>query len=310
MSESTDNNPALQHLPIFYILSGCGVIFLGLFFVAGIIALPLVRPGGNFEAIFFSPFACLFAWLSLKQYSSLFCCKPAIARVFYEAYFILGIFALFVMAMFVCLLVSLMFERNLPKSEWLDLFGTIAFAAAIGLICITLGVVNYLITSSRRKLARTCGLVKVSDFSVKLFGMPGYRTRTILGIALMSGIVALMAGYSAWTTPQWSGEHLSYAQFPFRNSFPADGEDFYYIQMVRGTIYCEFTITEQGFRNWIDSQSRWKRCHSITEENPERIWYREKIVVTDGIFAGWGNGTGGRAIFDRSTNRAYYWTYY
>ena len=310
MSESTDSNPALQHLPIFYILSGCGVIFLGLFFVAGIIVLPFVHPGGIFEAILLSPVACLFAWLSLKQYSSLFCCKPASARVFYGAYFIFGIVALFVMAMLVSLLVSQMFERNLPKNEWLDLLGTITFFAVIGLICMTLGVVNYWITRSRCTLVQTCGLVKGNNFSVKLFGMPGYRTRTTMGIALMSGIVALIAGFIVWTAPPWSGEHLSYEQFPFRNSFPADGEDFYYFQKYRGTIYCEFTITEQGFLNWIDSQSRWERCDPITEEHPERIGYREEIVVTDGFSAGWGNGKGGRAIFDRPTNRAYYWTYY
>lgn len=310
MSELTDSNPALQRLPIFYILSGCGIIFLGLFFVAGIIALPFVQPGGFVYAIIYSPFACLVVWLSLKQYSSLFCCKPAIARVFYESYVVLGGFALLIMAIHVNLLTSLMSERDLPKNEWLDLFGTIAFFAIFGLIFIALGIINYLITRSRRELARTCGLVKWSDFSVKLFGMPGYQSRTIFGIALMSGIIALMAGYFVWAAPPQSGEHLSYEQFPFRSSFPADGEDFSYSQGYRGTIYCEFTITEQGFRSWIASQSRWERCNPITAENTERIWYREEIVVTDGICAAWGNGTGGRAIFDRSTNRAYYWTYY
>jgi hypothetical protein len=307
MIESTDNNPALQRLTIFYILSGCGIIFVGLFFVAVAIALPFARPGGAIETILFSPFACFFAWLSLKQYSSLFCCKPAVARVFYEAYFSFGILALF----FTAIHVNFMFELQPTKDEWHDLFVTLACMIIFGLICITLGVINYLMTRSRRKVALTCGLIKADDLSVKLFGMPGYRTRTILGIVLMSGIVALLAGNMVWSAPPWSGEHLSYEQFPFRGGFPADGEDYSYRQGYRNTIFCEFTITEQGFSNWIASQSRWERCVPITQEKPEDVsCISPRTTVTDGIHAAYGNGKGGRAIFDRSTNRAYYWTYY
>ncbi len=251
-----------QRRPIFVIASGVVLICPGLLLTAVAIAGLFMQVDSPFFALFFiAPFACLHDWLSLKQYCSLFCCPPIAARAYHEIYFIFGGLGLFAAVANYCEYLS---ERQRTDN------GVLYFLAGIaifGLLCIVLGMINYSVTRSRRKFALTHGLMQKSDFSAKIFANPEYKKRTLLGIFIMSGITALIAGVFIWDEHRFpsTGSHLSYEQFPYKN-FPTEGTDFSYRRGYRGAITCEFTISEQGFRNWIASDNRWEYCKPIEGE--------------------------------------------
>ena len=142
-----------------------------------------------------------------------------------------------------------------------------------------------------------------------------FKGRLVFGILLLSSIFVFFVNvHITWMSriPIFQ-EHISYEQLRMGGA-PPSGTDYSYRRLPRGSGYCECTITEKNFDDWISSESRWDRRTIITEEEPEHIsnFIRrdEDIVVTDGIKVGYGKGHGGIAVFDRKTNRAYYWTYY
>lgn len=140
-----------------------------------------------------------------------------------------------------------------------------------------------------------------------------FKGRLVLGVILLSCVLVFFVKVNiAWIPPTFQ-EHISYEQLRM-GSAPPSGTDYSYRRLPRGSGYCECTITEKNFDDWITSESRWERRTIITEEKPEHIdnfmQRDEIIIVTDGIKVGYGKGRGGQAVFDRKTNRAYYWTYY
>jgi hypothetical protein len=314
-----ENNPAdtsndvlerRQRRSLFVVMSGVAVICPGLLLIAVVIAGFFHSTDPPIFSVMLAPFACFLGWLSLKQYCSLFCCEPTVARAYHEAYFTVG---------GLCLLGAFAsFCEYLDESKQTDngILYFLSGMAIFGLVCVVVGWINDSMTRSRRAIAATYGLMKENDFQTKPFGTSKYRTRTIMGIVIMSGIVFLMTCGFVWDERRFppSAENLSYEQFPYK-SFPAEGQDFSYRRLYRGTMYCEFTVSEQGFRNWINSEKRWEYCESIESINVQRLLSKENIndssvSITDGLHAGYGRGRGGQAVFDRSTNRAYYWTYY
>lgn len=108
-----------------------------------------------------------------------------------------------------------------------------------------------------------------------------------------------------------SESHISYEEFYGKSSFPSNGSDFCY-RRTSGSFYCDFSISEEGFQNWIKTHKNWE-SDSIKPDSPvevESISQEESISVVDGLVAGRrrdaGNRVSEQAVFDRTTSRAYY----
>ncbi|MCL2119506.1 MAG: hypothetical protein FWH27_13880 [Planctomycetaceae bacterium] len=153
--------------------------------------------------------------------------------------------------------------------------------------------------------------------------MKKLKSGFVLGVILLSSLLVYFVKVNiAWMDPVIM-EHVTCEQIP-RSGIPQGGTDYsccFYRMMPRGPVYCECTMTEKSFNDWVSSESRWKNRTDLTEENPEHIHdslqhdslqKRRDIIVSDGIRFQYGDegGHGGYTVFDRSTNRAYYWTYY
>ena len=152
-----------------------------------------------------------------------------------------------------------------------------------------------------------------------------HRKRVFIGILCMCSIVGIMSLYMIMTLPPVFEDNLSYEQMPGKSLFPSDGKKFSYSRGGRGDLFCDFYIDEQGFRDWIASKSHWEweYCRPLQEDDwvyirPRHIFdpnvaegeWDEPPRPTDGLYAGWGESKGARAVFDRSTNHVYYWTFY
>lgn len=139
-----------------------------------------------------------------------------------------------------------------------------------------------------------------------------YKGRLVLGLVVFSALLFVFVKFNiALISPEFE-EHVPYERIHVPGA-PPTGTDYSYCRRPRGTGYCECTMSEKNFNDWIASESRWDKRTPITEENPEGIpnfMQKENIVVTDGIHAGFGTRRGGRTVFDRQTSRAYYWTFY
>ncbi|MCL2348334.1 MAG: hypothetical protein FWC50_08745 [Planctomycetaceae bacterium] len=294
-----------KHRSIFAILAGLFVIGFCLLYIAVIVAsflCPLTLSLGSLAG---APFTFLFAWLAYKQYSTLFCREPVVARAYHEVWFVIGVFMVVA-----AVLNALEDITRIPRDT--DTLMFLGGMLVYGLLFLVIGWLLRRQTIRRQKLFVTTEQKFLTNQSGNK-----YWIRKIVGILLMSGCVCLLALYLVYSECQYPeiGEHVSYEQLPRKGGFPPEGSDFSWCRGFRGTSYYEFTVSEEAFRHWIASETRWEYCEPISESytipySIHRHKDAEERTVTDGLYAGWGDGTGGRAVFDRSTNRAYYWTYY
>ena len=311
---STDkqiSDPVLpKHRSIFAILAGLIIIGFCLLFVVAIISSFFSPHLVSLGSLIGVPLILPLAWLAYKQYCALFCCEPVVARAYHEAWFVVGVF------MVVGAVLNALEDvaRILRDTDGLKFLSGMFVR---GLVFIFIGWLLRRQTIRRQKPFVPLGQKFLADQSGDKF-----RLRKKMGIVFTLGCIILLSAYAIRDARQLPTveEHLLYEQLPFKGRFPKEGSDFSYRRGFRGTIYCEFTVTEEAFRQWIASETRWEYCRPLQEDD----WvYRDVFDpnVTsddgnepprpiDGLYAGWGNGTGGRAFFDRSTNRAYYWTYY
>jgi len=309
MDNSNDeqiSDPVPKHRSLFAILAGLVLIGFCLLFVAAAVASFFDPVDPPFFTIIGMPFFLLLAWLANKQYCALFCREPVVTRAYHEAWFGFGI-------LLVVGAVVNLFEHPAEIRRDTDTSIFLVGMLAFGLLFLFIGGLLRSHTKQRQRPFLRSGQKFLTDQSGNK-----YRRRKMMGILLMSGCVCLFAAYlvhSAYQYPE-IGEHVPYGQLPYQGGFPPEGSDFSWRRGYRGTSYYEFTVSEEAFQRWISSQTRWEYCKPITEG--VTIQYsihrlkddEERTCVTDGLCAGWGNGKGGRAVFDRSTNRAYYWTYY
>ena len=239
-------------------------------------------------------------WIAFRQYRSLFSCEP------WEMNSLSGCF---IAAAILAFLFSFsIFE--IADENWL-LF---AVPMSIAVILTLLGPIS--IDNNRKR-----GLVNNNNFIPRPFGKhPPFRKRflkrDLLGLLVMGGITAGMMAYFISTIPPLYAENVSYEEVYCPSLFPKDGRDFSYRRGMRSTIFVEFTIDERGFCDWIASDPKWEYYCPI--DGGVRIWYsihprkegEEARYVTNGLSAGYGDHRGAQAVFDRATNRAYYWTFY
>ncbi len=315
--ENRLENPALEFIPnqgkrrsILAILSGLALIGFCLLVIGGTIAMFFDAPARPNVCVY-GPVSLFLAYFAFQQYRLLFCLTPDKARAKIGCIFFLGgLMTFFGIASIGGILSDPKPPDNL--TQWLFRFAGILFA---GLFVTAVGYANY-------KMQKCSGQQSFSSRSIddcekiNWNNACKYGRKDGLAIVLMAIVVCIIAFVIVQIEIPATGNHLTYEEFPFKERFPASGSDFNFKRGYRGTLCCDFKIDEQGFRDWIASQSRWEYCRPL--QNGDWIWtdWSENIPkiedggISEGLYAGYGNGKGGRAVFDRKTNRVYYWTYY
>lgn len=145
----------------------------------------------------------------------------------------------------------------------------------------------------------------------------------LVGMAAIGFMTALVASSIRSIPPQYA-EHVAITEAPF--GLPQDAQDVSFCQDVRGTIAYEFTIDRSAFCEWvergigsIESNSSDARLEPITNAVTITRFYRlsqeltgpNSITVTDGLRYRWSHEDRGvYAVFDATTNRAYYYAHF
>ena len=151
-----------------------------------------------------------------------------------------------------------------------------------------------------------------------------YSTRELLGTMT---IIAAVFALSSWlhnSAPPKYAEHVEFAEAPF--GLPSEATDISFCRGFRGTIAFEFSIDEIGFREWvksgigsIESQSAGIALLPITTS--VSIWRYSFLAselpgsdittVSAGFHYSWSHEDRGvYAVFNSTTNRAYYYAHY
>lgn len=305
--EQNDASRRPQRRSVVAIVLGCVLIGFCLFFVAAIFTMFCDPPNRMSACLFGGLPAVYIGWVAFRQYRALFSCEP------WKQYTFSGCFLAFAVFMF------------LPVISIVATFGVgtlreLGVMIAIAGISTILGILS---VKNNRKHGFS------GDSDLPIFGkhppfVERYARRDLVGLLVLGLVTAGFTAHGISTLPPEYAANVSYEEMYHRRLFPENGRDFCYLRGMRGTMICEFTIDEQGFREWIISDEKWEYCRPIEEKDwvvilPPSVYEtgkhewgenEQEPVISDGLCAGYGEGKGGRAVFDRATNRAYYWTYY
>lgn len=131
----------------------------------------------------------------------------------------------------------------------------------------------------------------------------------IIGIVLMLIIVTPGIACLVWLIPPSKGEYAQYddlplSQVPVFRSFPKAGSDFKFQRAHRNRLWCDFSITEKEFHEWISSQEYWNGYKDVRDFN---LPGQNRTI--DGVIALPEMNPGANVAYDQNTNRAYYWKY-
>jgi len=297
---------------IIAIAIGCLLIWTCLYIFAAFLAILWDEAEFFYGVLGFCPGVILF-WFAFRQYRALFSCDSERSHSFSGCFFVVAFFAF---------LIALVMGFGASRENQ---FGNVSQDFVVFL---TVAVVLLLIGVASTWNNRRRGVVIPNP---EPFGTPPpftkrYWKRDMIGLLILSSITAGIVCYKISTIPPVYAENIPYEQMVHQSFFPKEGQDYCYIRTGRGTISCEFTIDEQRFRDWIAAKDYWEYCRPI--EANDDIWilprsaYRKgdtrwneneeqpRPVVSDGLYAGYGEHKGGRAVFDRVTQRVYYWTFY
>jgi hypothetical protein len=189
--------------------------------------------------------------------------------------------------------------------------------AATGTVCIFVGWMNL---RWRRKIRSSVSAVRGENRSKPLLQ---FSMRELLASVAMLAAVVGLTTYFVRSTPPRYAEHVDRSEAPF--GLPDGATDVCYCQGFRGTIAYEFTIDEQGFRDWVESgigslesQAAKVQIQPIQGGHVIYRYYHfapdlqgpDQATVTQGLYYSWAKEDRGvHAVFDRSSNRAYYFAH-
>lgn len=136
-------------------------------------------------------------------------------------------------------------------------------------------------------------------------------------VTVLATIVAITTAFVRSAHPEYA-EHVRGDQVPAR--LPADASEVNYWDGSRGTFDCEFSCSEQAFRDWIasrvgsiESEAAMPKLVEITAPFSVPDSGRPggptigNVTVVNGLIYKWNKEDRGvLAVFDRSTGRAYY----
>lgn len=134
-----------------------------------------------------------------------------------------------------------------------------------------------------------------------------YKTREVIGLALLIIFLGSTTVYWVWKMPPKFGEHYTFEQMPRLGQLPEDGSDFNFKYPNRGRFACDFHITEEGFRKWISTHTRYTDCEEVVDMPLPEHKLLDQSIVINGLLAVPDGKTHNGACFDRETQRAYYW---
>lgn len=275
--------------------------------LSGLLLIALCLNGiAMFIVAFFEPpsFAMLLAFPAIPvfvifvflQFHALFCRKPGTDYAYSGCLLTIGGLALYVaMASFTDIVVN-------SHEYWL--WGTIS---VVGVLFTTLGICCVFDWNKRRSAAK-----EITPLPGQVIGW-----RYCLGMICMAGIVVALSAYYVSTLPPILVEHVSYDELPYlKPILPKEGSDFSYRRRARGSLYYDFAISEDGFRRWAESRDHGPIREIEAEKSIPRYTRTQDgstgdIIVTDGLIIHRGSDSiGAYTVFDRETDRAYYWSYY
>jgi len=144
----------------------------------------------------------------------------------------------------------------------------------------------------------------------------------LAAVTVLAVVMGLAAYFSKPAQPRYA-EHVDQSRAP--SSIPDGASDISFCHGYRGTIAYEFTIDEQGFRDWVNSgigslESEAARVQIEPIKGPHKI-YRyccltseligpDEATVTQGLHYSWSKEDRGvHAVFDSVANRAYYFAH-
>ena len=288
---------------------GCLLIGVCLYIFAAFFAI-LWDPAEYFYGVLgFCPGVVLL-WFAFRQYRALFSCDSGQSHSFSGCFFVVAFFAFL-------LVLAIVFGA--PRQSRIG--DEVRVFAITLIVTVVLGTVSA--WNNRR---RNVDIPDSLPFGKHPPFLKRYWKRDVVGLFILGAVITGIVRYEISKIPPVCAENVPYEQMIRQPFFPEEGRNFCYIRTGRGTICCEFTIDEQGFRDWIADKECWEYCRPIEQDDNIRILPRSAYkngdcrwneneessppVVSDGLYAGYGEGKGGRAVFDRSTNRVYFWTYY
>ena len=308
LPEEQSNEPEKpQRRSVVAIVLGCLLIAFCLWVFAGMAALSWDPSYGHAALAAIFPGVPLL-WIAFRQYRALFSCEPWQMRSFSGCFITMAVLAFLPLL----LTVANLFRDTGEELRWI--FGMMLI---ITIITMSLGIIS--VNNNRKR-----GLVGDSDLKLSFPFLDHYWKRDVIGLFVMGLIVAGIMAYTISEIPPQYKKNVPYEQMYLRSLFPENGRDFCYRRGGRSTLICEFTIDEQGFRDWIASDKKWEPCRPIQEddwvdilppsayETGEREWGEGETPpkISDGLYASRGSHNGHRAAFDRATNRVYYWSFY
>jgi len=302
-----------QRRSIIAIAIGCLLIGTCLYFFAAFMAL-WWDPVERFRGVLGIFPGSLLLWFAFRQYRALFSCDSDHSRSLSGCFYVMAS-----IVFTVALAMGLEVHSDQNRSN--GLVRECIITLAITVVILLIGV-----TSSWNNRRRA-----VVHPNPELLGkhppfFKRYWKRDVAGLLILGIITAGILYYDISGIPPGYAENVPYEQMVYKSAFPKEGRDYSYIRFGRGAICCEFTIDEQSFRNWIASKETWEFCRPIEEDDHVTILPRSAYRkgdfssqnnneesssrVFDGLYAGYGEHHGCRAVFDRTTQRVYYWTYY
>ena len=155
------------------------------------------------------------------------------------------------------------------------------------------------------------------------FSRPRFSMRELFAAMTAVSVVAALTTALIRTSLPRHAEHVDISVAPY--GLPRSATDISYYLGTRGTIAYEFTTDETTFRNWVESglgsfDSRAANVPLLPIANPETIRRYtafspdltgpDSITVPRGLYYSWSfEDEGVHAVFDSSTNRAYYFSH-
>ncbi len=294
-----------------------GALILLYLLVASFLISRFFDPADPYTPMFFSPLAIGALWLAVNQYCALACYEKAGIRAFSLAWIILGGWLIFLGAAFTAEVCLLSKAKEFP---WDGLCFTLSLALA-GLAILAFGLI--LARANNRRFCILCEYAHVSGepgqaLKTGIVNLPfaqNYTLRRWVGYVLIAVAVATISGYFAKAIPPVQGQGLTRSQAYCGQQLPESAKHIAFKRGFRQTIYFSFDLSEVDFRRWIESESRWQYLRSI--DRSETVYppelsreTSESKEISSGLKAGYGEHSGGVAIYDSTTGRAYYWTYY
>ena len=189
------------------------------------------------------------------------------------------------------------------------------YAIAIYIVCVALFLVDFMAlwnTIHRRRLVKSKALTLARFFSEASPLFRDYRTREIFGVITIFVLVVFITGYQIQKNPPRRGENCSFEQLPDSFSgLPREGFDFKFQTVYPYTKQvCEFSISEDDFKKWVAHDEYWEACVELSEYRiPTYARLTGEKTIKGLQTIPFTENHGPCAVFDRRTNRAYYWRF-